>query len=44
VELSIGLVEIGEQSFSRCNHSITIINIIPGSLKRICDYSFLHSL
>jgi hypothetical protein len=43
VELSEGLVEIGEQSFSRCDHSITKMNI-PGLLKRICDYSFLHSL
>jgi len=36
VELCEGLVEIGEWSFARCDHSITKINI-PNSLRRIND-------
>jgi hypothetical protein len=44
VELCEGLVEIGEESFSRwCDHSITKINI-PTSLRRICDDAFRYSL
>jgi len=36
VELCEGLVEIGEDSFSSCCHSITNISI-PSTLRRICD-------
>jgi len=43
VELCEGLVEIGEQSFRYCCHSITKINI-PNSLRRIKDYAFAGSL
>jgi len=43
VELSEGLVEIGECSFRYCDHSITKI-IIPSSLRRINDYAFAVSL
>ena len=43
VELCEGLVEIGDCSFSWCNHSITNINI-PNSLRRIKDYAFQFSL
>ena len=43
VELCEGLVEIGEQSFWCCDHSITKINI-PNSLRRIKDYAFQFSL
>jgi hypothetical protein len=43
VELCEGVVEIGEKSFSCCDHSITRINI-PNSLRRIKDYAFSHSL
>jgi hypothetical protein len=43
VELCEGLVEIGKDSFSWCDHSITKINI-PNSLKRINDYAFACSL
>jgi len=43
VELSESLVEIGENSFSYCGHSITRINI-PTSLRRIKDYAFSGSL
>jgi hypothetical protein len=43
VELCEGLVEIGEGSFSRCDNSITKINI-PATLRRICNYAFRTSL
>ena len=43
VELCEGLVEIGEDSFGWCNHSITNINI-PNSLRRIKDWAFFRSL
>jgi hypothetical protein len=42
-ELSEGLVEIGEQSFAYCSHSITRINT-PASLRRICDDAFRGAL
>jgi hypothetical protein len=43
VELCEGLVEIGDRSFSWCNHSITKINI-PNSIRRIRDGAFNDSL
>jgi hypothetical protein len=43
VELCEGLVEIGEESFAYCVHSITKINI-PYSLRRINDWAFVASL
>jgi hypothetical protein len=43
VELSEGVVEIGDRSFGWCNHSITTINI-PNSLRRIYGCAFYHSL
>jgi hypothetical protein len=43
VELCEGLVELGERSFSECDHSITKINI-PTSLRRIKDWAFVSSL
>jgi hypothetical protein len=43
VELSEGLVEIGNGSFKWCEHSITKINI-PNSLRRIRDGAFASSL
>jgi len=43
VELSEGLVEIGDGSFRMCNNSITKINI-PTSLRRICNDAFCNSL
>jgi hypothetical protein len=43
VELCEGIVEIGEESFAGCRHSITKINI-PNSLRRICDHAFFLSL
>ena len=43
VELCEGLVEIGEWSFARCDHSITKINI-PNPLRRIRDWAFYNSL
>jgi len=43
VELCEGLVEIGVDSFSWCDHSITKINI-PNSLRRINDWAFYYSL
>jgi hypothetical protein len=43
VELCECLVEIGERSFSGCDHSITKI-ITPTSLRRIDDYAFTFSL
>jgi hypothetical protein len=43
VELCEGLVEIGEESFGGCDHSITKINI-PTSLRRINDWAFRYSL
>jgi len=43
VELSEGLVEIGENSFACCEHAITKI-IIPNSLRRICKFAFTCSL
>jgi hypothetical protein len=43
VELCEGLIEIGEQSFDDCGHSITKINI-PSSLRRINDWAFNYSL
>jgi hypothetical protein len=43
VELCEGLVEIGDRSFKRCDHSITTINI-PNSLRRIRDQAFYHAL
>jgi hypothetical protein len=43
VELGEGLVEIGEQSFEDCDHSITKINI-PTTLRRICRDTFSNSL
>ena len=43
VELSEGVVEIGDRSFKRCDHSITKINI-PSTLRRINDWAFLASL
>jgi hypothetical protein len=43
VELCEGVVEIGEESFYGCDHSITKI-IIPNSLRRICHGAFEGSL
>jgi hypothetical protein len=43
VELSEGLVEIGDRSFGGCDHSITKINI-PTSLRRINICAFSYSL
>ena len=43
VELCEGLVEIGVESFARCDHSITTI-IIPNSLRRINNCAFWNSL
>jgi hypothetical protein len=43
VELYEGLLEIGDESFARTDHSITKINI-PSTLRRIKDYSFICSL
>jgi len=43
LELCEGVVEIGEDSFKYCGHSITKI-IVPTSLRRICDSAFLDSL
>jgi hypothetical protein len=43
VALCEGLVEIGGDSFSYCDHSITKINI-PTSLRRINNYAFRYSL
>jgi hypothetical protein len=43
VELCEGLVEIGEESFAYCYHSITKINI-PNSLRRICNSALRYSL
>jgi hypothetical protein len=43
VELSEGLVEIGERSFGWCELSIRKITI-PNSLRRICDRAFSYSL
>ena len=43
VELCEGLVEIGDSAFSRCDHSITKINI-PSTLRRINDWAFVASL
>jgi hypothetical protein len=43
VELCEGLVEIGEESFNWCYHSITKINI-PISLRRINGWAFRNSL
>jgi len=43
VELCEGLVEIGDNSFAWCYHSITRI-IIPNSLRRIHDRAFQYSL
>ena len=43
VELCEGLVEIGDDSFGNCDHSITRI-IIPTSLKRIGGCAFWNSL
>jgi len=43
VQLCEGLLEIGNGSFSNCDHSITKINI-PNSLRRIYDNAFFHSL
>ena len=43
VELSEGLVEIGEWSFAKCDYSITKINI-PTSLRRIGTGAFYRSL
>jgi hypothetical protein len=43
VELSEGLVEIGDRSFGGCDHSITKINI-PNSLRRINILAFSYSL
>jgi hypothetical protein len=45
VELCEGVVEIGEWSFGRSDHSISITKInIANSLRRICDYAFWCSL
>ena len=43
VELCEGVVEIGDCSFSWCNHSITKISI-PNSLRRVNHYAFGFSL
>jgi hypothetical protein len=43
VELCEGLVEIGEDAFGHCGHSITKINI-PNSLRRIGNCAFHSSL
>jgi hypothetical protein len=43
VELCEGLVEIGDESFGYCNHSIWKINI-PDTLKRIKGFAFWRSL
>jgi hypothetical protein len=43
VELCEGLVEIGEDAFGGCGHSITTINI-PTSLRRINDGAFWGAL
>jgi hypothetical protein len=43
VELCEGLVEIGERSFSGCDHSITKMNI-PSSLRRIRRDAFYQAL
>jgi hypothetical protein len=43
VELCEGLVEIGDESFAHCEHSITKITI-PTSLRRIRYCAFLFSL
>jgi hypothetical protein len=43
VELSEGIVELGEGTFAYCGHSITKIKI-PNSLRRICDDALLESL
>ena len=43
VELHEGLIEIGDHSFAKCDHSITKINI-PNSIKRINDLAFYDSL
>ena len=43
VELCEGLVEIGNDSFARCDRSITKINI-PNSIRRINDWAFMSSL
>jgi hypothetical protein len=43
VELCEGLVEIGEDSFRWCYHSITKINV-PTSLRRINNWAFNYSL
>jgi hypothetical protein len=44
VELNEGLVEIGERSFHECFYSITNINDVPTSLKRIRGDAFSFSL
>jgi hypothetical protein len=43
VELSEGLMEIGDSAFRFCNNSITKINT-PTSLRRICNDAFCNSL
>ena len=43
VELSEGIVKLGEESFSCCGRSITKV-IIPTSLRRIADRAFMESL
>jgi hypothetical protein len=43
MELCEGLVEIGEESFGWCDHSISKIDI-PSSLRRINDWAFAESL
>jgi hypothetical protein len=43
VELCEGVVEIGEESFAECHHSITKIKI-PRTLRRIDNWAFTRSL
>jgi hypothetical protein len=43
LELCEGLVEIGVDSFARCDNSIMTINT-PNSLRRINDWAFYYSL
>ena len=41
--VELGVMEIGDSSFTDCNNSITKINI-PSSLRRINDWAFYYSL
>jgi len=42
-EVELGVVEIGDSSFTDSNNSITKINI-PSSLRRINDWALYYSL